>query len=266
MDGLISCQQGCWDAARQPSRTIAELHSWLPNTFCATHPLHCTNLHRLGAGFEVIIPKLIQNKRVFSRHVTPCCTETTLGVSKSNSVLGVKLKAACWDVKPEPPNHHFSHNIYVTLGIHTNIVVEFVFQPFPLYQTQQRNSPTGVEAWCGVNDKLVNVSICCTPAGTAALCNRSVQTWLFWKEQKECMSCLVLRSRAPYVFFRLHFRRRKKMNGAVSKCLPPEMVAGNEKEYSYVVLCRKHWIQFPKSLRHHLQPLTPLLYKHIASI
>lgn len=107
MDGLISCQQGCWDAARQPSCMITEVHSWLPNTFCATHPLHCTNLHRLGAGFERIIPKLIQNKRVISRHVTPCCTETTLGVSKSNSLLGLKLKAACRDVKPEPPKSSF---------------------------------------------------------------------------------------------------------------------------------------------------------------
>lgn len=83
-------------------------------------------------------------------------------------------------------------HIYVTSSIHINIGLKYVFQPFSLYQTQQRNSPHPCwKTWCGVNDKLVNVSICCTASATAALCNRQAQTWLLWMEQREGRSWLV---------------------------------------------------------------------------
>lgn len=52
--------------------------------------------NRFGAGFYVITLKLIQNKQTNKKKgavfydVTPRCTETTLGVSKSNSLLASK--------------------------------------------------------------------------------------------------------------------------------------------------------------------------------
>lgn len=53
--------------------------------------------NRFGAGFYVISLKLIQNKQTNKQKkgavfydVTPFCTETTLGVSKSNSLLASK--------------------------------------------------------------------------------------------------------------------------------------------------------------------------------
>lgn len=182
-----------------PTKTSCSLCSWIPNTIQGS--TQCVSPHlydRFRAGFYVITLKLIQNKQTNKKRgavfydVTPCCTETTLGVSKSNSLLGSKeWEGVCRSVKPHPRIHAFAH-IYVISSIHINIGVKYVFQLFSLYQTQQRNSPHPCrKTWCGVNDKLVNVSICCTASATAALCNRQAQTWLLWMERREGRSWLV---------------------------------------------------------------------------
>lgn len=77
------------------------------------------HLHRLGAVFEAIEPKLVQKKvSMFCQiTITPSCClsiETTLGVSLSISLLGLRRKVLGRNVKPEPPNDDFSHYIYIT--------------------------------------------------------------------------------------------------------------------------------------------------------
>lgn len=121
MHGLISCQQGCWDAARQPACMITKV--------CfQTHSVHTRSSLSTSSStgkaqyFRGLKPNSFKDNPFFQ--ITPSCHTSieTLGVSKSISLLGLKLKDVCRNVNPKPQNHNNNLYICVNYDIYINIV------------------------------------------------------------------------------------------------------------------------------------------------